>query len=423
MSFPHVYDAIAAYKEALKALETANPPSSKDALNLLLRRDEIQTWLSDPAQKRQGVLLEIAQLDQRLREQAQSIASILELDALRASHNPPQTAWWWHFPQPTHRWNELDWLWKFFTLMALTASVSLITDIAARFLSGGLDTLGAFAIITPSLLTVLTSRIAFTKTGTAEIEKLLARIEQSLKPLLERIKLPQHFHQEASFSLSMLLLLGLISFYNFLPQIAVFYKNQGDRLFFESSPPQLASALTSYQQALALYPDYLEPHYRLGQIYETLHKYELARNEYEIAGQGGYPLAYNNLGRLLILQEKYASAVQLLILGLNANGSSKWENDTQAENGYLLLKNLGWARLRQGRYPEARNHLLKAVELDSDRAPAYCLLAEVYDAENQSAEALPRWKQCLDRASHFNLDEDEWIHLARQKLEHQDGNQ
>jgi len=240
MPFPHLSNVIEQYKTTLSAVETQTPLSAKQALNLLLLRDEIQTWLSQPAQQRHSVLLDIAQLDKRLRKQAQPIAKTLDLDTLRASINPPETSWWWHFPKPIHIWNKLDWLWKFLTIVTLTASVSLVVDISSRFLSGGPDTLGAFAITTQSVLTLLASRSAFTRDGTAEVERFLANI-----------KIPQHFHQEASFGLSILLLLGLLGFHASLPQIAVLYNNRGDRLFYDSNPPQLASALTRYQRALA----------------------------------------------------------------------------------------------------------------------------------------------------------------------------
>ena len=258
-----------------------------------------------------------------------------------------------------------------------------------------------------SVLTLLASRSAFTRDGTAEVERFLVRI-----------KIPQHFHQEASFGLSTLLLLGLLGFHVSLPEIAVLYNNRGDRLFYDSNPPQLASALTHYQRALALNPDYLEPRYSLGQIYEHLQKYELARNEYGLAAQGGYPPAYNNLARLYILEEEYAAAVQLLLLGLENNESPNGEINNQDEKRrYSLLKNLGWARLNQGRYSEARTHLLEAIELDSDRASAHCLLSQVYEAEKKEAAALSEWELCFALATYFNIDEDEWIDLARQKLE------
>lgn len=139
----------------------------------------------------------------------------------------------------------------------------------------------------------------------------------------------------------------------------------------------------------------MEPRYRLGQIYTALQKNELARNEYEIAAQGGYPAAYNNLARLYILEKEYSAAVQLLLLGLDANELLTWQSGNKDDRKYLLLKNLGWARLGQNRYAEAKSHLLEAIELDNNIAAAHCLLAQVYEGEEDTTKHCPNGNSAL----------------------------
>ena len=87
---------------------------------------------------------------------------------------------------------------------------------------------------------------------------------------------------------------------------------------------------------------------------------------------------------------------------------------------YDLYKNLGWARLGQARYDEALVALQEAIKLADEEAPAYCLLAQVLEAEESQGEALDdAWETCLRYADSSRPDEDLWLGLARQHFEDQ----
>ncbi|NEP24376.1 MAG: tetratricopeptide repeat protein [Moorea sp. SIO3I6] len=378
---------------------SSRSPSKEIVLEVLTARDTVQAELTNQSQIPTGSLIKVNDLDNRLKQETNKITTVVDLTEWHSILNPKVDAWWWFFKPPKHRWDYLDWLWKILTVVFLTSSLSLTVDISSRFLSGGPDTLGAFFSATQSVLTLLAGRSALTKPG-----------QESIKRALTRLNIPQYFWEEVSCGIAFSLFLISITFRLSLPQIAVFYKNLGDR-YTSKNPPQYAAAISSYKQALTLNPDYIEPHYELGRVYEKLQDHEKALAEYKIAVQDDIDRAYNNLGRRYIIDKKYYQASSLLLTGLILN-----END---EVRYYLLKNLGWARLKQNRYAEAKKRLEEAINLDNTKAPAYCLLAQVLEeaGDNNTAIIMENWRYCFLYASSFNIDEDKWIDQARQRLD------
>jgi tetratricopeptide (TPR) repeat protein len=171
---------------------------------------------------------------------------------------------------------------------------------------------------------------------------------------------------------------------------------------------RLPQAVSDFTKALEFDPNFAETHYNLGSLYEDLRDFDKARAEYRVAILGGLAAAYNNLARLYILDKDYAAAVDLLLKGLKVA-------EHEAEK-YALRKNLGWARLGQGRYAEAKAELLLAIELNREQAPAYGLLAQALEGLGEKIELLVAWENCLRYASSYRPDEDAWIDLARQRL-------
>ncbi|NEP49466.1 MAG: tetratricopeptide repeat protein [Moorea sp. SIO3C2] len=375
-------------------------PSKEIVLEVLTARDTVQAKLSNQSQIPTGSLIQVNGLDNRLKKETNKITTVVDLSEWHSILNPKVDAWWWFFKPPKHRWDYLDWLWKILTVVFLTSSLSLTVDISSRFLSGGPDTVGAFVTATQSVLTLLAGRSALTKPG-----------QESIKSGLTRLNIPKYLWEEVSCGIAFSILLISVTFRLSLPEIAIFYKNLGDRYIFEKSPPQFAAAISSYKRALFLNPDYIEPHHQLGRVYEKLQDHEKAIAQYKIAVQDDFEVAYNNLGRMYILNKKYYQASSLLLTGLDLT-----END---EVRYYLLKNLGWARLKQERYAEAKTRLEDAINLDKKKAPAYCLLAQVLEeaGDNNTAIIMKNWASCLGYASSYNIDEDKWIDQARQRLD------
>jgi Tfp pilus assembly protein PilF len=393
-------DSALEFYEAMLTLlkEASDDISPQKVLSVLIARDELQALLNDKDNIKvtPGTLIKICELDKQLREQSNSITRkdiFDELNQWRVTLNPSKEAWWWFFESP-HWQDRFDWLCDIGTIAWLTINLSLMTDIAARFWSAGASTGGTFAAVATSIVTLLGTGGSLTKPGQEAVER-----------ILKGLQIPKNLWQEAKFSLATLLLLVIVGFHQSLPRIAVLYNNQGENDYGSGN---LSSAKDNYELAIKLAPDYREAHYNLGNLYEDLQEFDKARTEYLIAAQGGLDAAYNNLGRLYILNKKYDAAIPWLLKGIDE------AKDNTVK--YTALKNLGWARLEQKRYAEAKSYLERAIELSSQKAPAHCLLAQVLDKQSNKKEAISHWRTCLRWAKLSDSDEDPWIGLAQERL-------
>lgn len=399
--------ALAHYSAQLVVLAQPDAPLTREAvLAILGARDAVQAALQERPQLSAATMLRLTECDGYLRDHAARIAQAGDLPAWRASFRPPQDAWWWFVtapPQP-QRWDHFDWLWNLGSAVCLTVALSLVVDISGRFLSDGPDTLGAFAVIGQSVLTLLAAGGAFTQMGRDAIERILTSIG-----------LGKSYWAEAQFAFAFVLSAGLIFLYYALPSIASTYNNLGVEHYRAG---RLASAEMAYKRALKLNPDSVSAHYNLGRLSEALDDFDRAQASYQAALKGGLDAAYNNLARLYILREKSAQAEALLLDGLD-----RTQDD---EVRYSMLKNLGWARWALKDYVGAEDALRQAIAVQQHKAPAYCVLAKVLaaqqEAEPQGQAAVQEqevwaWVQCLRWCSRrHSPEESRWCIEARHKL-------
>ena len=286
--------------------------------------------------------------------------------------------------------------------------MSLIADAVPRFLSGGLDTISVLAVIIPSLLTLLTSG-ALTPIGRAARNYLFQKLAKSYWSLL-------------TMAIALILLCLLILAHNSFPHIAVYFHARGKEQYLAG---KLEESKANYQKAIALNPSYAEAHYHLGLLYEDLQQFPKAQTEYQLAVQQDVSAtlltrlkAYNNWGRLLILQKKYTQAIAPLLEGKNALDEEQVTTNRDFQQvKYALLKNLGWAQLELKHYSEAKSLLKEAIDLHSKKAPSYCLLAQVFEGQSQTKEALGNWSKCIAYADGNSPDEYLWKSIAQEKLE------
>ncbi|NEO22481.1 MULTISPECIES: tetratricopeptide repeat protein [unclassified Moorena] len=425
MSILELYSTLKHYEAALTAVEkTDNKPSAEAILRVLIARNIVHEKFADIAHISKDKLIKLIELDSRLKKQAGLITQTVQLADLRIIFHPPKDYWWWFLEAPTHPRDHLDWFWNAGTVALLTASVSLVVDISSRFLSTSPGFLGSFAVISQSALTLLTAGGILTKAGRTGIEDIQLRLG-----------IKKYLWQEVKLGLSGVLLISLIGFRASLPLISDYVNEKGVKNYDDGD---WSSAQSNYERALSLNPDNADAHYNLGRIYEDLQDFKKARTQYRLAAQGGLDAAYNELGRLYIQDKKYSQAVSLLLTGLEnmqeediqnkllKTEDIKIQNDTQ----YALLKNLGWARLKQGRYADAETYLRDAIELDKileeefkqTPAAAHCLLAQVIEnkPEKDPDNALAEWKICLRYTDIRNPDEDIWVGMARERIDAQD---
>ncbi|GAB4370078.1 MAG: hypothetical protein Kow00121_10500 [Elainellaceae cyanobacterium] len=442
---PSLDAALDRYDKALTQLEPSeladSPPVSEQILEALLARDAVQVALDEAKTVFSEALLRLNHLDDRLKPQLEAHFKLWQQPRLskqdirhrrelyqtianwRDLKHPPNTAWWWHFDPPALTpwlerrctWSDrFDWLWTFLTLFFLTIAVTFILNTLNRVLAGGIDAQGLFAVVLQTALTLAGGVAALTQQG-----------RHTLETFLTRWRIPRHHWQELSAGVTLLLMLIVIGIHNqYLPRLAADLHQDGIAHY---QAGRLDSALANYQQAIALRPDYAEAHYNLGILYEDLQKPDQAIAQYELVVQSEPPAdpasqqrliflrAHNNLGRLYLLKEEPQAAWVPLERGKSLVDADvvQISPDFRYES-YNLLKNLGWARLQQKSYVDAANYLQQAIELDSDRAPAYCLQAQVLAAQEQDAQAA--WERCLQYASLSNPDEAHWIGMAYEYL-------
>lgn len=397
------------YQKALAHLENSEPSSlsPEQALEVLLARDALEKILQTEVQVSAPFVLETMALDNRLKQQAQKIKRGFNLIQEYRQNSPsPSENWWWYldtYLEDSHLWNRFDGLLRGARFAVWTFNLALLGTLITRLLSGGTGLVGAAAIAFSAIFPLLQARSELTKGGKEEVKLILTLLMTGLllgiwlivPPLLARI----NYRQGA--------------------------ENQTNQ--------QLAKAEQKYLKAIELATEYPDAHYNLGVVYEDWQDFENAKKHYLIAAKGGLPDAYNNLARLYILKNNDAEAVNLIKQGLDlieikerpGNLTQQAKNELKAVQ-YSLLKNLGWARLEQGRMEEAQQFLQVAIELPNNldaqfirnRGATYCLLAQVQPQEKSQVRQY--WQRCrdlLDSQTTQLPEEDTWLYRARQALQ------
>jgi predicted O-linked N-acetylglucosamine transferase (SPINDLY family) len=195
----------------------------------------------------------------------------------------------------------------------------------------------------------------------------------------------------------------------------------------------LAEAVTHYQRALALRPEYVEVHVSLGNVLKAQGKLPEAIAHYQqaLAIRPSFAEAYNNLGCMLKETGKLAEAVacyhQALILKPSFAETHNNMGVALAEQGLLgeaivhyhqalairpeyaeACYNLGNALKAQGKLREAETQYRKALKLSPDHAEAHNNLAAILQGQGLLEEAVVHARQALafkptDADAYFNL--------------------
>jgi hypothetical protein len=396
------------YRQSLLRLEKSEQPwQETDILALLTARDRLQIVLEtqDAQPIPVEILCQVLELDRRFSQHGSAIAKTVDLEAWRSSFDPPEPSWWWYFSPPPNPHDRYDWLWSALTMATLAASVSVLVEISSRFLSGGIDMFGVFAVVGPSFMTLLTGGGAFTRLGRETIEAALVSVG-----------LAKSWWHETKFALSLLLLIFLMVLYSFLPVISAIYDDLGLAAWQQGN---FTSAESLYKRALSLDPENALAQFHVGRLYEDLGQLEQAEMAYRLATQNGLPQAFNYLARLYIIQDRPEMAVQLLL----PREEEIFDPEQPPELRFAIAFNLGWARLTQGRYEEAEAYLKTAVVMAEHNdleslGSAYCLLAQAVEAgEPGRPAALPLWEGCLEFGERMRSpEEDAWIRTAQERL-------
>jgi tetratricopeptide (TPR) repeat protein len=201
------------------------------------------------------------------------------------------------------------------------------------------------------------------------------------------------------------------------PDFAEAYNNLGDALHGLGRPEE---AVASYEKALRLMPDLAGAHYNLGNALRESGRLEEAVAQYRealrhepglAAAHGNLGAALERLGRLeeavthlteaVRLKPDYAIAYNNLGNALLRQG--RFEEAVTRYNEALRLKpdyaetynNLGNALLRQGRFEEAVTRYKEALRLKPDYAEAYNNLGNALLRQGRFEEAVTQYKEAL----------------------------
>ncbi len=406
-----INQAIQCYEQAIAFLIKDPPevPTSTQVLEILTARDFLQYLLANTPDK-SGVQLErISDLDRQLRKHANVIIRVRDTSSQSVnwleSFKPDEKAWWWFLESPNRKLN--DCLWNGVSISCITAAFSLIGDIIPRFAIGSPDLLSSFFVTLQGVL------------GLASAGSILKALEGTAKQVssqpIAHLRLPQW--QKISSIFSAVFLLFTLGLRFSLPTFSNIYNQWGKENYNKGD---WSSAEANYQRALKLNPDNEVAHFWLGSLYEDLQNNEAARSQYQLAMQGQYIPAVNNLARLHILNNKNSAAVLLLYKALGSESEKQKKLNPKVK--HAIWKNLGWARFQMKDYPGAEMYLQDAIDLQKsaklteDTAAPHCLLAQVKEAKMDKISARVAWNACVQDANAFNLDEDGWVIKAQQRL-------
>lgn len=383
------------YRQAVAdlAVVPGNLPVSQAVETLCLREAVERRVRSDELPLDFDSFSRLVQADAALRRLAPRLAALEELPTWRKAFAPAEEAWWW-FPDQGGAGH-----WKSLSLLFGCLSVTFVIEIISRFGTGNIDLFGGAFVVLTTVLTALSAGGVLSKT-----------LEASSRAGLSAWGVPVHRHPAVLTCIAAATLLIALVTWLSLPRISIFYNNRGAAALKLDHP---ADAEAYLRRALRLDPNNVQAHYNLGEFHERLERRKEAIEEYGLAAAGGLDLAANNLGRLLILDGRPAEAVQVLLpLEQRTRGES-----IEPSARYRILKNLGWARLAQGRPTEALDSLKAAVGLLPQSAPAHCLLGRAFARLGDRERAAQFWTGCLTFARELDPDEDRWIGEADQFFE------
>ncbi|MCE0499591.1 MAG: tetratricopeptide repeat protein [Methylacidiphilales bacterium] len=167
------------------------------------------------------------------------------------------------------------------------------------------------------------------------------------------------------------------------PNCWVGYNNLGLALAQEG---RLDEAITSYQKALEIEPDYAGAHNNLGGVLFQMGRLDEAIVQFQSALEinPNYAKAHNNLGIALAQKGRLDEAMVHYQKALEID-----PNFADAHN------NLGSALAQKGRVDEAMAHNQKALEINPDFAEAHYNLGNAFGKKGQMDEAIVQFQEAL----------------------------
>ena len=401
--------AIRSYHHQVEVLKSTDVWSDKERILALLRkRDRIQSFIDQQVKhpNRPSIptflVAELSKDDAIVGNWETELAYIPELSTWKKTINPPAHHWWW-FPryrlEPSNRPIE-TWVKYAATVALLILTLLIWQGMLSRLLENAPDIWKTLGKVITATTGIVIAGGPFTKLGKQTLQKLFKSYRSHSRLSTTLVSVSATFF-----------LLATLLYLKGLPLLAAAHNWRGMNLFIAGDT---LNAQSLFKGALRIDPKLAQANHNLALTYEELDMLEPAVSEYLNAVRSGFLPSINNLARLKIVEEQaYDEAVVLISRALRV-----LESDEDIELEYSFKKNLGWARLEQGRLQESFNNLIEAQRLEkqltSGRPDAYCLLAQVYERQEKSADAKSEWQACLSKIS--RPEDDFWKNMADEKL-------
>ena len=378
--------------------------TDKQVIDVLIARDALQHLLESDIEGTSEDITQLQNLDDQLRSLGSMIAENADLENLQETLNRPAEYWWWSFKPPAGSWDRFDWVWNVATLVVLALAASFMYNIYSAFSTGNATITTAFSMIIQLAGLAAIGSGAITEQGRERVEK-----------ILNSLNIPARFYAEITFVIA-LLLLGVTYMTN----------NYLDNSFFRHGEAMyevglLTDAEEAYHQGLAIDDDQLIFHQKLGRVYESLGKLDLAFEHYLISSDQGDASSLNDLGRVVInyddpvtRESDPALAEAYLLLGLQR---AETQSDTPPNLYYQLYRNVGWALIEQEKYKESILYLEQALVWRSrvvsghfkEGGMANCFLAYAYEQQGDGEVALDNWRKCIKYSRPSYIHEFQWL--------------
>jgi tetratricopeptide (TPR) repeat protein len=331
---PELVELLDRYEAHINTLTSENTLTIEAVFCTLTTRDQINSIVRGNASLDPALFARLYSLDNQLSECADQLNDYDVLEKCRQSYRASLSSWWWYLSpknSPLIRSNRFGWVWGAATIACLLVSATFMTQTARAFSSQGFDFLGTLSTIAQGAGFALVASGAATQKG-----------HDTLEMILKSLKVPGHRTAEATFGLSVGLLVVSYGLNANLYRLGDYYHQQGENY---AADQQWSQALNSYQRAIQFNPT---PQSLLheGQIYETLGDYDAAIEAYSY-GAAGDPYFLTASARASLLRE------------LNASG---WKGGIPPEELNQTLATLQRARLhpRTGQDPD----LLRQIYLN-----------------------------------------------------------
>ncbi|TRT65107.1 MULTISPECIES: tetratricopeptide repeat-containing serine protease family protein, partial [unclassified Microcystis] len=170
---------------------------------------------------------------------------------------------------------------------------------------------------------------------------------------------------------------------NLAPRAAWYY-NRGNLYYYQQ---KYDLALSDYDKAIELNPNYAYAYYNRGNLYKNLQKYELALADYDKAIElnPNYAKAYYNRGVLYYDQKKYELAL--------ADWNKAIELNPNFTDAYYNRGNLYY---NQQKYDLALSDYNKAIDINPNDAGAYLNRGGLYSYQQKYELALADFNKAIE---------------------------